>query len=305
MNQNFFMPSNLSIRITTLQKTIGVPQTGVFDNATCIELLSRGNKTSNTTDLLKLIKMVQRMVNTDDDGIPGSETMTRVEAFVSPALPKPPVGASMVVSRRSIDALIAFEITSQEVYEKKYQFPVWPKGQSGVTIGIGYDLGFATAAQITEAWAQHVSSSNLQLLLSVGGKTGLNAKAVLPTVKSVKIPFEDAIAVFHLITLPEFAGRTKRLYAGVQKLPPDAQGALISLVYNRGTATKGDRRREMKNIISLVTNQNLEGIAAELRSMKRLWNPDTEAGLIKRREKEAQLVENASFNILPEDQIII
>lgn len=299
------MPSNLSIRITTLQKAIDVPQTGVFDKATCMELLSRGNKTANTTDLITLVKMVQRMVTTDDDGVPGSETMTRIEAFISPALPKPPVGASMIVSRRSIEALIAFEITSQEVYEKRYQFPIWPKGQSGVTIGIGYDLGFATTSQITEAWGQRVSPSNLQLLLSVKGKTGLNAKDVLPTVKSVKIPFEDAIAVFHLITLPEFAGRTKRLYPGVQKLPPDAQGALISLVYNRGTATKGDRRREMKNIISLVAGQDLDGIAAELRSMKRLWNPDTEGGLIKRREKEAQLVENASFNILPEDQIII
>lgn len=299
------MPSNLSLRIAALQKTIGVPQTGVFDNATCIELLSRGNKTANTTDLVTLIKMVQRMVGTDDDGVPGSETMTRIEAFVSPALPKPPAGASMVVSRRSIEALIAFEITSQEVYERKYQFPIWPKGQSGVTIGIGYDLGFATTQQITEAWGQHVSSSDLQLLLSVKGKTGLNAKVVLPSVKSVKIPFEDAIAVFHLITIPEFAGRTKRLYPGVQKLPPDAQGALISLVYNRGTATKGDRRREMQNIIGLVANQDLDGIAAELRSMKRLWNPDTEGGLIKRREKEAQLVENASFNILPEDQIVV
>jgi hypothetical protein len=299
------MPSNLSIRITTLQKAIGVPQTGVFDKATCIELLSRGNKTANTTDLITLIKMVQRIVNTDDDGVPGSETMTRIEAFISPALPKPPVGASMIVSRRSIEALIAFEITSQEVYEKRYQFPIWPKGQSGVTIGIGYDLGFATTSQITQAWGQRVSPFNLQLLLSVKGKTGLNAKDVLPTVKSVKIPFEDAIEVFHLITLPEFAGRTKRLYPGVQKLPPDAQGALISLVYNRGTATKGDRRREMKNIISLVAGQDVDGIAAELRSMKRLWNPDTEGGLIKRREKEAQLVENASFNILPEDQIII
>jgi len=299
------MPSNLSTRITAFQKAIDVPQTGVFDKATCIELLNRGNKTANTTDLVTLIKMVQRMVNTDDDGVAGSETMTRVEAFISPVLPNPPAGASMVVSRKSIEALIAFEITSQEVYEKKYQFPIWPKGQSGVTIGIGYDLGFSTTQQITNAWGQHISSFDLQLLLSVRGKTGLNAKAALPSVKSVKISFEDAIKVFHLITLPEFAGRTKKLYRGIQKLPPDAQGALISLVYNRGTAIKGDRRKEMRNIISLVTDQDLDGIAAELRNMKRLWDPDTEAGLIKRREKEAQLVENASFNILPEDQIIV
>jgi len=299
------MPSNLSVRISATQKNIGVPQTGVFDIITCNELLSMGNKTATTTDLKTLIKMVQRMVNADDDGVPGSETMTKIEAFISPVLPKPPAGASMVVSRKSIEALIAFEVTSQQVYEKRYQFPIWPKGKSGVTIGIGYDLGYCSAQQIRNAWQQHVSSSDLQLLLSVKGKTGDDAKVALPGVKSVKIPFEKAIAVFHLVTIPDFGGRTKKLYPGIQKLPPDAQGALLSLVYNRGTAIIGDRRREMKNIIPLVDNEDLDGIAAELRSMKRLWNPDTEAGLIKRREKEALMIENASFNILPEELIVV
>ena len=299
------MPSNLSTRITAIQKFIGVPQTGIFDTATCIELLKRGNKTSNTTDLKTLVKMVQRLVNTDDDGVPGSGTVTKIEAFIAPVLPKKPAGASMIVSKKSIDALIVFEVTSKAVYEKRYQNPIWPGGESGVTIGIGYDLAFPSAKQLADTWGPLISVSDLQLLQSVRGKSGLNAKAAITSVKSVKIPFDKAIQVFHLATLPVEASKTKKLYPGVEKLPPDAQGALVSLVYNRGTKTDGDRRREMKNIINLVANGNLAGIATQIRSMKRLWDPAKAAGLISRREKEAQMVENATFNILPEDQIIV
>ena len=299
------MPSSLTTRINNIQSLIGVPQTGVFDAATCTELLARGNKTANTTDLKTLIKMVQRMVNTDDDGLPGSETVTKVEVFIAPVLPKPPAGASIVLSKKSIAALIAFEVTSEAFYKQKYQSPIWPGGESGVTIGIGYDLGFYTPKQITDTWGPLVSAADLELLISVKGKTGLKAKASLPSVKQIKIPFDVAIRAFHFFTLPEFASRTKRRYPGVEKLPPDAQGALVSLVYNRGTSIDGDRRKEMKNIINLVSTGNLGAIATQIRNMKRLWNPQKQGGLITRREKEAQMVENASFNILPEDLVIV
>lgn len=55
----------------------------------------------------------------------------------------------------------------------------------------------------------------------------------------------------------------------------------------------GDRRREMRAIKPLVTNKDLAGIADQIRSMKRLWNVQELAGLHKRRDKEAELIENA------------
>ena len=305
ISQTHFMPSSLTTRINNIQSLIGVPQTGAFDAATCNELLARGNKTANTTDLKTLIKMVQRMVNADDDGVPGSETVTKVEAFVAPVLPKPPVGASMVLSKKSIGALIEFEVTSKQVYEIRFQKPMWPGGESGVTIGIGYDLAFPSKNELANTWGPLISATDLSLLDSVRGISKTPAKAAAQSIKSVKIPFDKAIQVFHLITLPNYAGKTKRLYPGIQKLPPDAQGALLSLVYNRGTSIKGETRTEMKNIIKLVENGDLDGIAAQIRSMKRIWKNKNLSGLISRREKEAQLVENASFNILPEDLIIV
>jgi hypothetical protein len=39
--------------------------------------------------------------------------------------------------------------------------------------------------------------------------------------------------------------------------------------------------------------------------MRRLWDPKKQKGLILRREAEATLAENATFNLLPEDLIIV
>jgi hypothetical protein len=60
-------------------------------------------------------------------------------------------------------------------------------------------------------------------------------------------------------------------FPGINELSPDAQGALVSLVFNRGTSMEGDRRREMRAIQAAVANGDLQEIADQLRSMKRLW----------------------------------
>ena len=275
--------------------------------ATCIELEKRGNITVSSDNLTTHIKNVQRMINADDDGDIGPETITKTEAFINPLLPKVPTGAAMVVSAKSLDLIIEQEVTSKEVYNKKYQSPTWPGGDSGVTIGIGYDLGYYTAAEITAAWEPFVSHTDLAFLLSVKKLTGLTARNALAGVQSVKIPYDIALKVFYRLSLPVYAKKVKRIYPGAVKLPPDAQGALLSLVYNRGESLDPNKssRREMRNIVPLVAAADLSGIAREIRSMKRLWDPQKLPGLIKRREKEAVLVENASFNILPEDQIIV
>jgi GH24 family phage-related lysozyme (muramidase) len=54
-----------------------------------------------------------------------------------------------------------------------------------------------------------------------------------------------------------------------------------------------DRRREMRAIRDAVARGDLAEIAAELRSMKRLWQGRGLGGLVARREEEAQLVESA------------
>jgi GH24 family phage-related lysozyme (muramidase) len=54
-----------------------------------------------------------------------------------------------------------------------------------------------------------------------------------------------------------------------------------------------DRRREMRAIRDAVADEDLQEIADQLRSMKRLWEGKNLDGLLTRREAEAQLVESA------------
>ena len=63
----------------------------------------------------------------------------------------------MQLSKKSIDAIIAFEVTSPEYYEKHYQNPTWPGGDSGVTVGIGYDLGQNNRETIIMDWTGNVN----------------------------------------------------------------------------------------------------------------------------------------------------
>jgi len=206
-----------------------------------------------------------------------------------------PTGKSLAVSQKSIDMIIGFEVTSPEYYERHYRHPTWPGGASGVTVGIGYDLGYYTAKQVNDAFSRYVTPAMLQLMQSVRGLKGVAAKNALSTVSAVDIPYTTAAQVFHESTLPQFAAMVRRIYPSVEKLPPDAQGALLSLVYNRGADIdpKKDRRKEMFNIAALVAKGDLAGIAAQIRAMKRLW--PTVKGLRDRRDKEADLMAGASF----------
>jgi len=220
-----------------------------------------------------------------------------------------PTGKSLAVSQKSIDMIVAFEVSSPAIYERKYRKPTWPGGASGVTVGIGYDLGYYTAKQVNDAFSRYVTPAMLQLMQSVRGLKGVAAKNALSTVSAVDIPYTTAAQVFHESTLPQFAAMVRKIYPGVEKLPPDAQGALLSLVYNRGADIdpKKDRRKEMSRIVVIIngiaeksesaatyyTDQGLMEIAAQIRAMKRLW--PTVKGLRDRRDKEADLMAGASF----------
>ena len=293
----------LTDRIKAIQKTLGVAQTGILDQNTCTKLLNVGNVPVSGTDLTSLVKQVQKMVEADPDGIVGSETVTKVESFLAKSMPDLPKGASMQVSQKSLDMIVSFEVSSPAIYEKKYRKPTWPGGQSGVTIGVGFDLGYYTVKQVTDAFGKYVTANMLQLMLSVRGLKGVAAKNALGGVMAIDIPYTTAAQVFHESTLPSFAAQTRKIYPGVEKLPPDAQGGLLSLIYNRGTSLTGDRRTEMAAIVPLVAKGNLAGIADQIRAMKRLW--PTVKGLRDRRDKEADLVANATFNILPQDIIAV
>jgi len=121
--------------------------------------------------------------------------------------------------------------------------------------------------------------------------------------KTVSVPFAPAREVFYVSTLPRFAKETSGIYPGIDNLPADAQGALLSLIYNRGASLAGDRRKEMKAIVALVAAKDLNGIAAQITAMKRLWDKNKLPGLHRRRDDEAALVKNARTTYPPEELV--
>jgi hypothetical protein len=275
---------------------------------------------NTNTQTIERIKRLQKRIGLNDDGVIGPVTLSRLETIVeeyfelkkagkpekveTPATP--PAEAAhfnMVVSRRALDKIVEYEVTSEAAYTKKYQKPIYPGGASGVTIGIGYDVGHNTKTTIDADWRGKISDDALELLKTAAGIKGAAAGALIVNLQTISVPFAAAREVFYVKTLPRYAKDTRAIYPGIEKLPADAQGALLSLIYNRGSDLTGDRRREMKAIAALVAAKNLGAIAGEITAMKRLWDKNKLPGLHKRRDDEAALVKNARTTYEPEELI--
>ena len=242
------------------------------------------------------LEALQKRIGVEADGLLGPVTMTRLEQLVGIALDDDaaePVELNLLVSKIGLDQIVKFEISSEANYRKNLQNPIWPGGESGVTIGIGYDLGHTAASRIEEDWRGRIADADLDRLLVTAGLQGDAAETALPKVRDIVVPLEPAEEVFFRRTLTFFAAHTKRTFPGVENLPADAQAMLLSLVFNRGGSTTGARRREMKAIQGLAPLGDLDAIAAEIRSMKRLWDPVLLRGLHLRRDREAELVAGA------------
>ena len=179
--------------------------------------------------------------------------------------------------------VINFESGGEKYYNKYLKNITWPGGYSGLTFGIGIDLGYIFLKQYFEA-------RNYILLTSLLGIKGDKAKASLYKVKTVGVKWEDAIEIFKNFTLPKFWKLANELWPGMDLLCESAQVALVSLVFNRGCSIQGDSRKEMKNIIDLVKNKDYYGISSQIKSMKRLWVNKNQDGLLKRRDIESEMV---------------
>lgn len=202
----------------------------------------------------------------------------------------------MNVSKQTIDFIIAQEVTSKTAYNNKYAHPTWPGGQSGVTIGIGYDLGYYSRQTIEADWSI-LSPADKATLLTATGLKGDAAKKFLaehPSLKAVVVPYETAVKVFIEKSLPKYAKDALKIYPGLDQLLPDAAGAIVSMIYNRGASLEGPRRVEMKNIKDLVAIKDYAGIADQIEASKHLWEHMNLDGLVTRRIAEAALVRNSN-----------
>jgi hypothetical protein len=204
---------------------------------------------------------------------------------------KLPIKIINMISRKSAEMIIQFEIGSKNYYDRLLQRPSWPKGKSGITIGIGYDLGYTTEKQFLLDWSGKLNLNFINALRPVVGLKGEQARAMLKgEVLNVKVPYVLAYEVFIKSSLPRYYAMTKAIYHELDLLNEDTRGALVSMVYNRGNKIDGDTRKEMKAIVGLVAKADYEGIAEEIEKSKRLWENLKLEGLVTRREAEADLI---------------
>lgn len=199
-----------------------------------------------------------------------------------------------MISKKSIDLIIQFEIGGREYYNRALQKVTWAGGDSGCTIGIGYDMGYNTEKQFLADWSPSLNLNFVNALRPLCGIKGEKVKGLIKgEVLNVRIPYNIAYEVFVKSSIPRFYKAALSIYPDMIHLNEDTQGALVSMVYNRGTKLTGDSRVEMKAIVDLVTKQDYEGIAEEIEKSKRLWEHKNFDGLVLRREAEADLIRDS------------
>jgi GH24 family phage-related lysozyme (muramidase) len=186
--------------------------------------------------------------------------------------------------------VIEFETGGRAFYESSLKKASWPGGQSGVTIGIGADLGYMSRQEFEKYFAKYFTVEEKSRLRGVIGIKGESAKNALTRVRDIQLSWVNASSAFREWTLPKFWSMANSTWPGLDQLCESAQVALVSIVFNRGGSLSGPSRVEMLRIKNLIPKKDYEEIARQIRLMKRLWVGKGLNGLLKRRDAEADMV---------------
>ena len=255
----------------------------------------------SSTDREILVKQVQRELGIVEDGIDGMQTWLAISKRVcgvqlTSSIISTPIASPL--SERALKLILDYEVGGGAAYyNNRLKQPCWPGGASGVTIGIGYDLGYNTTGQFTRDWKSLLPATDFNRLSIVLGYKSDSARKQVASVKNISIPWESALTVFNNNTLPRFIAETIKAFPGAEKLHPDAFGALVSIVFNRGASTTGPSRIEMLNIKTAIKSGSVnvyDYISEQIIALKRLWVGKGLDGLLTRRDDEAKLVKSCA-----------
>lgn len=199
-------------------------------------------------------------------------------------------------SPKTLDLLLQYEVGGGKSYYEKYLSKfTWPGGASGPTIAVGVDCAYYSQSELAEIFS-FLSKDQIKQIQGASGKSGASGKeyAIILKAAGIVVTWDKALDIFQKLTWPKFTKLAEKTFPGLTDLHPDAYGAVISLVFNRGTSLKGDSRKEMVNIKNLIPKKDYKKIAKEFRSMKRIWIGKGLDGLLERREAEAKLLEDCA-----------
>ena len=199
----------------------------------------------------------------------------------------------LTISEAGQRLILDFEVGGGEPYYVRcLQRPSWPLGQSGVTIGVGYDLGYNTREQIAKDWSE-LPPVTLARVQACAGLKGVAAKLKTREVRDILIPWPLALKVYQSRTIPRFATLTRAAYPGVDSLDPSVQGAMLSWVFNRGEGIGSGPRDLEKRLIRRDTPDHVDKLPEHFLASQRLWiGTENGAGLCRRRRAEAALIQS-------------
>ena len=197
-------------------------------------------------------------------------------------------------SSKTLDLLLQYEVGGGKDYYEKYLSKfTWPGGASGPTIAIGVDCAYYSERELAEIFS-FLPKEQISRVQRASGKTGEYGKEYTKELRAlgISVSWERALDIFERLTWPKFTRLAEKTFPGLAELHQDAYGAIISLVFNRGTSLVGEKRKEMLNIKNLIPKKDYKKIAKEFRAMKRIWQGKGLDGLLERREAEAKLIES-------------
>ena len=138
------------------------------------------------------IPLIQARLGLQDDGIIGPATLTAIERLLDQQLGQTAVVHGLTCSMTGLKWIVQFEISSEAFYNRFLKHPTWPGGASGVTIGIGYDLGYVSAAQMRRDWDGKIADADVKALEKVCRLKAEDARAKASLVMDSKHDYDPA-----------------------------------------------------------------------------------------------------------------
>jgi hypothetical protein len=176
--------------------------------------------------------------------------------------------SSTPISDKAFNMIVMFEVSSQAAYQAKYQHPIWPGGASGVTIGIGYDVGYVSQQLLGQDWQGAIPDAVIQALRPAIGVRGASAQGLAQSLQAtVTVPWTPAITVHRTKVIPKWIALVQKYLSNTDKLDGDCLGALVSNLQSRCLVRPG-RRPFHGN----AEHQGRHGVA----EFRRHTRPDTE-----------------------------
>lgn len=186
--------------------------------------------------------------------------------------------------------IVEYEVGGTAAYNRN-PHPEAPDARySGITEGIGYDNSTVSPQLIRDDW-RALGSQTADRLAATHPYRGRAAKQHLHEVIDILVTWPNAIDVFDRVDVTRTYQTCRRTFHGFDNLRPNAQAALVSLVFNRGNSMAGPNRVEMRAISDLVPRQDYSAIAGQFRKMERIWvGTEIQKGMTRRREAERSLM---------------